>query len=561
MTPKTIGLVDLSALFKTRYHGGRPEEAALRVLGDLSAIRASVDHVILCLDAPPYIRKQQYAEYKAHREAPEAQELEQRRRLYDKCHVMGYKMAKCKGWEGDDVIATLARIYSERCAQVLIIGSDKDLAQCVTENVIQFVPGGEDKATEIRRGPKEVFDKFEVYPEQIPLYLALLGDKSDNIPGVKGIGKVKASALAHEFKTLQRLKDATVYRTSPNVPRAVWDLLAGGWAQLELGLKLTTLNDKLPLDADELLLPGEPTVTVEEQFPEPIIGADPNAGAFLKAFGEKQQEDAFEQAMADYDPNKVAPTRMTQVMAEIAERAIERKLKAAEPAPSNNNDGGGKKVDEKVTEAVFEEPAKKSEPPPAPAPAAKKEETETAMVKAKDYGMVTADLQPCDMRSALNLATFLFGGGMYAAKFKSAMAILTVIIRARELGIGITTALQNMHNVDGAIVMHADLIRAQAETHKDFDYLMPVKMSATSCTWVGKHKRQPREVEYTYTIEDAKIAGLLGRKPWRERPQDMLVKTAGSKLARLLWPGAVAGIYCPEEMDKDVETYGEEVAA
>lgn len=555
--PKSIALVDLSALFKTRYHGGRPEEAAFRVLGDLAAIRASVEHVILCLDAPPYTRKEQYAEYKAHRPAPEAQELEQRRRVYEKCDAMGYQMAKCKGWEGDDVIATLSRIYAEWCASVLIIGSDKDLAQCVTDNVIQFVPGGEDKSTELRRGPREVYEKFGVYPEQIPLYLALLGDKSDNIPGVKGIGAVKASALAHEFKTLGRLRDGLVYRASPAVPQKVWALLEAGWPQVELGLKLTTLNDRLPLDAEALLVPREPTVTVDEMFPEPIIGADPNAVTFLKDFAERQQADAFDQAMADYDPNKVAPTRMTQVMNEIAERGIARKVAAAEPAPEND---GGKRVEEKVTEAVFEEPAaKKSEPPPAPAPKKEEPAAETAMVKVKDYGLVTEDLQPCDMRSALNLATFLYGGGMYAKKFRSAMAILTVIIRARELGIGITTALQNMHNVEDTIVMHADLIRAQCEKQRDFDYLMPVKMSSTSCTWVGKNKRQPREVEFTYTIEDAKLAGLLSRKPWRERPQDMLNKTAGSKLARILFPGAVAGIYCPEEMV--VDTVGEEVAA
>lgn len=551
--PKSIALVDLSALFKTRFHGGRPEEAAGNVLSDLAAVRATVEHVILCLDAPPYKRKEIYAEYKAHRPAPDAIEAEQRRRLYAKCKAMGYQMARHEGYEGDDVIATLSRIYAEWCAQVLIIGSDKDLAQCVTENVLQFVPGTAGGATE-SRGPAEVKAKFEVTPEQIPLYLALLGDKSDNIPGVPGVGKVKASTLASEFKTLQGLKDGMVYRTSPNVPAKVWQAIEGNWQAVELGVKLTTLNDRLPLDAEALLqsrsafdeADERQAIEDERMFVrrgehnpldraelvgdiatarKPIIGADPEAPRILADFHARMQERDFDKALESFDP---------------------------EPQPAN--DGGGSKVEEqpKVTEAVFEEPPKKEEPKPEP----KKD----ALVKApQDYGMVTETLQPTDLRAARNLSQYLFEGGMYAQKFKTALAIFTVILRARELDIGITTALANMHNLEGTIVMSADLIRAQCERHPDFEYLMPVKMSSSSCTWVGKNKRQPREVEFTYTIEDARLANLTGRKIWRERPQDMLNKTAGSKLARLLFPGAVAGIYCPEEMS--VDTYGEEVAA
>ena len=553
--PQSIGLVDLSALFKARYHGGRPEEAALNVLSDLAALRATVEHVILCLDAPPYKRKEVFPEYKAHRPPPDAQEKEQRRRLYERCKQLGYQMAKCEGFEGDDVIATLARVYGETCAQVLIIGSDKDLAQCVTENVLQFVPGSGDRATELR-GPNEVKAKYHVAPEQIPLFLALWGDKGDNIPGVPGVGQVKASALASEFKTLQGLKDGLVYRNSPNVPAKIWQNIEGNGDQVALGVQLTTLNDRLPLDAEALLVSRSAFDAADEQTErqfadrgdhDPLERAklvgditspadtDPNGARSIADFHARQlaeqQEYVFEQALADFEPE---PPSQAQLQ--------------PQPPPANDTRG-------KVQDAEFTEEKKASPPPQPQQPVAP-----TAIVKApQDYGLVTHDLQPLDLRAARNLSTYLFEGGMYATKFKTALAIFTVILRARELGIGITTALANMHNLEGTIVMSADLIRAQCEKSPDFEYLMPVEMSRTSCTWEGKNKRQPRPVKFTYTVDDAKDAGLLNRKIWRERQQDMLNKTAGSKLARILFPGAVAGVYCPEEMAVDTE--GVEVAA
>ena len=142
-------------------------------------------------------------------------------------------------------------------------------------------------------------------------------------------------------------------------------------------------------------------------------------------------------------------------------------------------------------------------------------------------------------------------------RFKNSAQIFTIIQKARELGLPLTVVLDNYHIVEGKPTPSADLIRALAERDPNFDYLMPIEQGPTRCTWEGKNKRHPRAVPYTYTIEEAVAVGLTrpsqNGKPsnWVTRPTDMLNKTAASKLARQLWPGATMGLYCLEEMGYD----------
>jgi hypothetical protein len=174
------------------------------------------------------------------------------------------------------------------------------------------------------------------------------------------------------------------------------------------------------------------------------------------------------------------------------------------------------------------------------------------------YGIVSADLQPVDLTAAYTMSEWLHRGGLYS-QFKTEAQIFTVMMRAKELGIGVTTALAGFHIVEGKPSASADLIRALAEKDPTFEYLYPKAMSATSCTWVGKRRGTPEPVPFTYTIEEARQAGLVKDAAygkggnWVKRPADMLTKTAGSKLARLLWPAATMGLYCPEEFGTTAE--------
>lgn len=510
--PQSIALIDLSYLFKKRFHTTTITghmAAAKAVLKDLEDLKKDVGHVILCLDAPPYeFRKAIHPEYKANRPAPEPEEKAQRAWLYKEVQAAGYSMARCQGYEADDVIATLASTYSAWCSDVRIVCPDKDAAQCVTGRVVQYIPPVSNRDWEVR-DMVGVEKKFGVSPPLMPLYQALMGDKTDNVPGVPGIGEKRAAELVNTHPNMKLLAEATAAVNADGKANALWRALATHWDSLVLSLKLVTLDTNVPLDAEALLVPLTPApISTGELEP-----ANDNAEQ------EPEEEPAF--------------VRFERAAAELRETVT------GEPVTmSEEKQARIEAIKEQVRERFEEKRLARTAP----------------TYTSTKYGIVTADLQPLDLDSASTLAKWFHAGGLYASKFKSEAEIFTILAKARELGLKMTIALDNYHVIEGKPSASADLVRALAEKDPSFEYLYPREMSATKATWVGKRKGNPEPTVYTYTIEEAKAADLvkLGRYgrpgPWMTRPQDMLVKTAGSKLARLLWPAAVMGLYCFEEL-------------
>jgi 5'-3' exonuclease len=330
-----IALVDVGCLFKRNYEAN-PNAGAENALKEIIRIEERVAHVVMCLDYPPYKRAELYPAYKAQRPEPETTETYQKKLLYRELKQRGYPMARVEGAEGDDVVATLARIYGESWPEVWLVGADKDLAQCVTDNVLQLVPKHGERA-EYFRGPAEVKEKFEVTPEQIPLFLALTGDKTDNVPGVTGIGPVKAAGLIADHKTLTGIAEYLATGTGK-----VWEALRANWNQLELSLRLTTLDSRLPIDAQALLVREAPKVGREPEFvgnttpmpepdlvcsgthapaafPEPIIGKDPRADEFMRQLGEQERLRNADRAAQEQQERELA--RMNTTPAERDKKA------------------------------------------------------------------------------------------------------------------------------------------------------------------------------------------------------------------------------------------------
>jgi 5'-3' exonuclease len=478
---QSIALVDLSYLFKKNYAGAgrdaKPGEAAQATLDQIEGVRGDVDHVIICCDAPPYLRQQVYAEYKAHREKPEAEETAQKRWTLEKLASYGYRIARVKGFEADDVIATIATSVGLWCPDVRIIASDKDLACLVSDTVRMFVPRVGEREGVIR-GPKEILEKYGVEPKDMALFLALCGDSSDNIPGVPGIGPKTAAKLVHDCGTLQGIAEAIAAEPAEGETakaKAMWRKLADHWEDLRLSLELVTLRTDVPLELEKLLEPAER----EEAEDVESNGRDVSEG--------------------EWDP-------------------ISR-------APEGYQAANGNK----------------------PEPRGEKEEPKPPVKALARYGAVNEELQPLDLDSARAMSKWLYESRMFG-KFPTPEAVFAVMLRGRELGIGATTSLMGFHVIEGKPTASADLIRSLAERDENCEYLMLISADATQATWETKHKLQPKPVQFTYTIEEAKLAGLNSGN-WVKRPKDMLIKTAGSKLARLVYPKAVLGLYAPEEMD------------
>lgn len=114
--------------------------------------------------------------------------------------ALGIAAFEREGFEADDVIATLTTQLTRKGVRVVVVSTDKDLAQLVREDgsVVMYDPGrGE------RRDADAVRDRFGVSPAQIPGYLGLVGDSVDNLPGVPGVGPKSAAALLNAFETIE----------------------------------------------------------------------------------------------------------------------------------------------------------------------------------------------------------------------------------------------------------------------------------------------------------------------------------------------------------------------
>jgi len=164
--------------------------------------------VAVVFDAPgPTFRDAIYPDYKATREAmPEdlARQLPYVKAMPDALNVASLEVP---GVEADDVLCTLARQAAAKGHDVVIVTGDKDLMQAVTKQVGEEGPGVTlyDDMKERRIGIDQVVEKFGVPPGQVADVLALIGDASDNIPGVRGIGPKFAAELVKEFGSVEEL--------------------------------------------------------------------------------------------------------------------------------------------------------------------------------------------------------------------------------------------------------------------------------------------------------------------------------------------------------------------
>ena len=254
-------LIDASSsIFRAFYalpaltnRAGVPTHATLGFLNMLQkSLRESApDYVAVVWDAPgPKRRREMFADYKANRDAtPEdlKAQIPWIRRLVDAHHL-----ATCEyeGEEADDVIATLALRAAAEGVEVEIASTDKDLMQLVDER-ISLVDTMKDR----RFGPAEVTERFGVPPEQLLDLRALVGDSSDNIPGVKGIGEKGAAKLIGEFGSL----DALLERVDEIKAKRAREALQEHADDARLSRELSRLRTDLPIPFDrEALKPGEP---------------------------------------------------------------------------------------------------------------------------------------------------------------------------------------------------------------------------------------------------------------------------------------------------------------
>lgn len=192
-------------------------------------------------------------EYKAQRqETPEALER-QIPVIKELTRALGLVGVELDGVESDDLLASQARLLANAGHEVLIVSADKDFAQCVDERVKLLLPPptANPKLGWRVLDADGVREKFGVAPAQIADYLALVGDTSDNIPGVNGVGPKTAAKWFAEYGSLE----AILAHAADLKPERFRASVAAQAEALRRNVKLTTLSVRCPLP---MVAPGEP---------------------------------------------------------------------------------------------------------------------------------------------------------------------------------------------------------------------------------------------------------------------------------------------------------------
>ncbi|MDD1626854.1 MAG: DNA polymerase I, partial [Methylococcaceae bacterium] len=254
-TQKRLILIDGSSFLFRAYHAippltnplGEPTNAIYGVSNMLRKLIADYqsEYITVVFDAPgKTFRNDLYDQYKAHR-PPMPDDLRvQIEPLHHLIRAMGLPLIMEPDVEADDVLGALAQHAAQQGFSVIISTGDKDMAQLVTDHITL-----ENTMSNSRMDIQGVIDKFGVKPEQIVDYLALMGDSSDNIPGVPKVGPKTAAKWLEQYQTLENL-----VANADKITGKIGENLRASLDQLPLAKQLTTIKCdlNLPYSMDDL---------------------------------------------------------------------------------------------------------------------------------------------------------------------------------------------------------------------------------------------------------------------------------------------------------------------
>lgn len=493
--------IDLGSCFWQCWHSSANEEISAAHDRTMSMIRRIVgrgnaDYVAICCDSPRSFRKEKYPDYKANRPEKDRAAIEQLRRTKETLRADGLLLWECDGYEADDIIATATHKAAVLGMRVLIVSSDKDLAQLSATSTTLYSPKADtvmDVAT--------VRTKFGVEPEQLRDWLALVGDSSDNIRGVEGVGPKTAAGLLTLYGDIMGITRAWQANpqgfSKPAICKAFAEAVQSG--ALKAAVELVTLSTGAPIEFGELF----------EQREMQKLTEDTELTEELSSIGDEEEPEDMDRVLP--------PAGQSQPEPKSEPRAVH------------------------ASELTIDGP--------------RREETQQqAIVSAQPTSFELA-LQPGSIGAAYKLAKGLYESRLYS-KFSNVEAIWAIIMRGREMGLTALAALDNFHMVEGKPAPSAHLIIARAKAHPDCEYFAFVGGDSTYAEYETKNRTSKAPTRHRYTIEDAKRAGLVkppapGKQEgqWLRRPAEMLRKTCAVQLARIEFPEAAQGLYCAEELE------------
>lgn len=274
---KKLLIIDGNAILHRAYHAyppvftdhnGNPTNAIYGFYAMLIKMFEEVkpDYLVICFDrGEPTFRMNLYAGYHANRPKMADDLAPQVQRLQDSLETVGIPLFGVSGYEADDLIGTLSVQAKKEGVETVIVTGDRDLLQLVNEKVTVLMPlVGITKYALLDE--KAVEEKYGIRPAQIIDYKALVGDASDNYPGVAGIGPKTASELLKKYETFENL-----YTHIGELPLKISEKLAQDAEQASMCKSLATIHTDAPIslalkDSDTKLFTKEKFIKEFEAF-------------------------------------------------------------------------------------------------------------------------------------------------------------------------------------------------------------------------------------------------------------------------------------------------------
>jgi DNA polymerase-1 len=253
---KLLLLIDGSSLAYRSYYAfiknplktsrGEPTSAIFGFARSLKKLIEELkpDYAAVCFDLPgPTFRDESFPDYKAKRKETPEELVKQLPHINNLCESAGFSVISKEGYEADDIIATFAEEAEKENVETVIFTLDKDLMQLVSDkvNILNMHKSGVE-----RYDKSKVEEKFGIPPEKINDYLALTGDVSDNVPGIKGIGKKTAASLLKKFNSLENIFSNIEQIKNTSIKNK----LVGKEKEAERWKALTRLEKHVPIEEE-----------------------------------------------------------------------------------------------------------------------------------------------------------------------------------------------------------------------------------------------------------------------------------------------------------------------
>ncbi len=483
-------LIDLSSIAHPLYHVSVPpfSDVSTKTVERVRALASGQPHVGVCVEGGRSFRKDLDPSYKANRPESDAALYHQIDLAIDTLRADGFPILRADGFEADDVIASAAALIT---------------------NSFPFMPN--------RGGPAEVIGDTVIASADKDL-LQLVG-KRVNVKSLKDGSIIDAVAVEAKFGVRpDQMLDylALCGDTSDNIKgcKDVGKTRAAGLLK-----KYGTLSN--------------------------IFKALDNIGEFTPAL-ETSLREFHNRALGVCEllrlrtdaPIDVSEVLKERVPADVAEFGTEEESQVPANVVESGPENGGLS-------------APVSRPPSGVAPSHQDNSGQLITLEPAPVEW-ERQLEPRNMAQVKSVSMDMFASRMFS-QYGHPAAVMATILAGREFGLPMMASLRSFHNIDGKQTLAADLIRGLVLRSGVVDYFRPTERTNERCTFVGKRKGDP-EISLTFTIEDARRAWQKGDKAWEgsgynRNPADMLVARAGAKLARLVAPDVVSGLYAREELE------------